>query len=187
MITRFFCYIDLDRCKIFYNFNFEKETGIIFPYEQQPTLISHFVKHLVLLLFLTISVNVFLQGQTRRFYFEISGNYSIIPGSVRQVEPVPLINVFTEYNQIPPKYSISQEFRHKPGFDISLGQKRRLTERLSLEAGLGITLVNYQVIAETQIIQNNTGFVNPVIFPFDTAGPFSTIYWGSIDQNSTTG
>ncbi len=106
----------------------------------QPNIMT--TRTLVLIIALAFTTGIHLHGQVG-FYAQLSTNYPLIPDT----NPTPPnINPMTGYSSLG-LFGVKETFEPKVGAGIEIGAEKNLSERWSIQAGLGIRMIRFKRIS----------------------------------------
>jgi hypothetical protein len=79
------------------------------------------------------------------FFMEISGNYMLLRTQEGDPDPLPVNNYLPGFYPInQPEYIAVENFNSKPAFNVNLGISKSLFQKFSMEAGLGVSQMNFR-------------------------------------------
>lgn len=98
-------------------------------------------KVLLTLLVQIIALSVYGQVDV---YIEAYGNYSFIPAFEQTVKTDNYLPWATGYPAAYSQYKIVEHYDSKPGLEILIGARKIFLTKLSLETGVGLSVINFK-------------------------------------------
>lgn len=134
------------------------------------------MKQLIPLLLLAIVARIEAYSQIN-YFFEIQGNYTVIPTYENPAIPnvaIPAAAYFISY----PQYKLVESYESKPGIGLQTGISKDLSGRISFETGLGLSVINFRRNIEAK---SDSEGLSPIPSQNVEIGvPIGSIYTGTI-------